>query len=195
MGPWTAATLVHYVAGDPDAVPVGDWHLPGHVGHALAGEPRADDARMLELLEPFRPHRARVWRLIVAGTPAPPTARAARPHHRLAASRSEPPARNQAICASLSVCVHRKSRVAPSGRVIRHRTGRPGRSVGEVEHRDAVVLADLVVGRRDRRTPSGRRPCFFRFVSCNRGKLRAKTTTQPRSRGSIAANSRDEPSP
>src|SRR5262245_60829490 len=72
VGAWTAATVVHYVSGDPDAVPVGDWHLPGHVGHALAGDARADDARMLELLEPFRPHRARVWRMIVAGTPAPP---------------------------------------------------------------------------------------------------------------------------
>jgi 3-methyladenine DNA glycosylase/8-oxoguanine DNA glycosylase len=72
VGAWTAATVVHYVAGDPDAVPVGDWHLPGHVGYALAGDPRADDARMLELLEPFRPHRAWVWRMIVAGTPAPP---------------------------------------------------------------------------------------------------------------------------
>ena len=72
VGPWTSATVVHYVAGDADAVPVGDWHLPRHVGFALAGEPRADDARMLELLEPFRPHRARVWRLIVAGTKRPP---------------------------------------------------------------------------------------------------------------------------
>jgi 3-methyladenine DNA glycosylase/8-oxoguanine DNA glycosylase len=72
VGPWTAATVVHYAAGDADAVPVGDWHLPGHVGHALAAEPDADDARMLELLDEFRPHRARVWRLIVAGTRPPP---------------------------------------------------------------------------------------------------------------------------
>jgi len=72
VGPWTSATVVHYVAADADAVPVGDWHLPGHVGYALAGEPRADDARMLELLEAFRPHRALVWRLVVAGAPAPP---------------------------------------------------------------------------------------------------------------------------
>jgi 3-methyladenine DNA glycosylase/8-oxoguanine DNA glycosylase len=72
IGPWTSATVVHYVAGDPDAVPVGDWHLPRHVGFALAHEPRADDVRMLELLEPFRPHRARVWRLIVAGAQRPP---------------------------------------------------------------------------------------------------------------------------
>jgi len=72
VGPWTAALVMHFAAGDPDAVPIGDWHLPGHIGQALAGEPNADDARMLELLEPFRPHRARVWRLIVCGTSGPP---------------------------------------------------------------------------------------------------------------------------
>jgi len=72
VGPWTAAHVTHLVSGDADAVPVGDWHLPGHVAFALAHEARADDARMLELLEPFRPHRARVWRLIVAGTHGPP---------------------------------------------------------------------------------------------------------------------------
>jgi 3-methyladenine DNA glycosylase/8-oxoguanine DNA glycosylase len=71
VGPWTAAHVMHFAAGDADAVPVGDWHLPRHVGFALAGEQWADDARMLELLEPFRPHRGRAWRLIVAGTPAP----------------------------------------------------------------------------------------------------------------------------
>jgi 3-methyladenine DNA glycosylase/8-oxoguanine DNA glycosylase len=71
IGVWTAATVTHAVLGDPDAVPVGDWHLPGHVGYALAGERDTDDARMLELLEPYRPHRARVWRLIVAAAPAP----------------------------------------------------------------------------------------------------------------------------
>ncbi|MDQ1382199.1 MAG: hypothetical protein QOJ71_2918 [Actinomycetota bacterium] len=72
VGPWTAAHLTHLVSADADAVPLGDWHLPSHVAFALAREPRADDARMLELLEPFRPHRARVWRLIVMGTHAPP---------------------------------------------------------------------------------------------------------------------------
>jgi 3-methyladenine DNA glycosylase/8-oxoguanine DNA glycosylase len=72
IGPWTAAHVTHFASGDADAVPIGDWHLPGHVGFALAGEPRADDDRMLELLEPFRPHRARVWRMIVSGTRSPP---------------------------------------------------------------------------------------------------------------------------
>jgi 3-methyladenine DNA glycosylase/8-oxoguanine DNA glycosylase len=55
-----------FVLGDPDAVPVGDLHLPHEVGWALAAEPGADDARMLELLEPYRGHRFRVLRLLLA---------------------------------------------------------------------------------------------------------------------------------
>lgn len=72
IGRWTAASVAHVVCGDADAVAVGDWHLPGIVGFALAGEARADDARMLELLEPFRPHRARVVRLLTAAGFGPP---------------------------------------------------------------------------------------------------------------------------
>ena len=55
-----------FVLGDPDAVPLGDLHLPQEVGRALAGEPGADDARMLELLEPFRGSRFRLLRLLLA---------------------------------------------------------------------------------------------------------------------------------
>ncbi len=72
IGLWTAAHVLHFAVADADAVPIGDWHLPRHVGYVLAREPRADDPRMLELLEPFRPHRARVWRLLVRGTHGPP---------------------------------------------------------------------------------------------------------------------------
>ena len=50
--------------GDDDAVSVGDFHIPNLVAWALAGEPRADDARMLELLEPYRGRRALVIRLL-----------------------------------------------------------------------------------------------------------------------------------
>lgn len=67
IGPWTAAEVVRTVYGDPDAVSVGDYHLPNIVAWALAGEPRADDARMLQLLEPFRGHRGRVCTLLEAG--------------------------------------------------------------------------------------------------------------------------------
>jgi hypothetical protein len=53
-------------------VSVGDFHLPNIVAYGLAGEPRADDARMLELLEPFRGRRALVVRLLELGGPRPP---------------------------------------------------------------------------------------------------------------------------
>lgn len=64
VGPWTAAEVGLRAFGDPDSVSVGDYHLPSLVSWALAGEPRADDARMLELLEPYRGQRGRVVRLL-----------------------------------------------------------------------------------------------------------------------------------
>jgi 3-methyladenine DNA glycosylase/8-oxoguanine DNA glycosylase len=67
IGQWTAAEVAMVALGDADAVSVGDYHLPNLVAWTLAGEPRADDARMLELLEPFRGQRGRVIRLIVRG--------------------------------------------------------------------------------------------------------------------------------
>jgi endonuclease III len=67
IGPWTAAEVSIVALGDADAVSVGDFHLPHAVAWALAGEPRGDDARMLELLEPFAGHRGRVVRLIESG--------------------------------------------------------------------------------------------------------------------------------
>ncbi len=72
IGPWTAAEVALVALGDADAVSVGDYHLPNQVAWALAGEPRGDDARMLELLEPWRGHRGRVLRLIGAGAGAAP---------------------------------------------------------------------------------------------------------------------------
>jgi 3-methyladenine DNA glycosylase/8-oxoguanine DNA glycosylase len=72
IGPWTAAEVVRTAYGDPDAVSVGDYHIPNTVAWALAGEPRGDDARMLALLEPFRGHRGRVCTLLeTAGIAAP----------------------------------------------------------------------------------------------------------------------------
>jgi 3-methyladenine DNA glycosylase/8-oxoguanine DNA glycosylase len=60
VGPWTAAHVMGSAYGDRDAVPLGDYHLPNVIAWALAGEDRADDARMVELLEPFRPERRRM---------------------------------------------------------------------------------------------------------------------------------------
>lgn len=64
IGVWTAAETMQRSNGDPDAVSVGDLHLPNTVGWALAGRERTDDAGMLELLEPYRGHRHRVCRLL-----------------------------------------------------------------------------------------------------------------------------------
>jgi 3-methyladenine DNA glycosylase/8-oxoguanine DNA glycosylase len=72
VGVWTAAETARAAFGDPDAVSVGDYHVPNMVCWALAREPRGTDERMLELLEPYRGHRARVVRLLErAGIAAP----------------------------------------------------------------------------------------------------------------------------
>jgi len=72
MGAWTAAEIAVVALGDADAVSVGDYHLPHLVSWALAGEPRGTDERMLELLEPYRGHRARAIQLLeLAGITAP----------------------------------------------------------------------------------------------------------------------------
>lgn len=65
IGPWTAAETVQRSHGDPDHVSVGDYHLASFVGWALVGAP-VDDDGMLELLEPWRGHRQRIVRLLVA---------------------------------------------------------------------------------------------------------------------------------
>ncbi len=64
IGPWTIGRTMLAVRGDPDAVPVGDYHVPNVVSWALAGEPRGTDERMLELLEPYAGQRGRVVRLL-----------------------------------------------------------------------------------------------------------------------------------
>ena len=64
IGPWTVDMILGFGAADTDAVPVGDLYLPHLVSFALAGERRGTDERMLQLLEPFRPRRFRVIRLL-----------------------------------------------------------------------------------------------------------------------------------
>lgn len=61
---WTSAKTLAVSHGDPDQVAVGDFHYKHIVVHHLTGRDRGTDEEMLELLEPFRPHRGRVIRLL-----------------------------------------------------------------------------------------------------------------------------------
>lgn len=63
VGVWTAAEVAQRALGDADAVSVGDYHLAHFIGWVLTGH-RVDDDGMLELLEPYRPHRYRAIRLL-----------------------------------------------------------------------------------------------------------------------------------
>lgn len=64
VGTWTVAETLSVSHGDPDQVPVGDYHVKHLVVHHLTGKDRGTDEEMLELLEPYRPHRGRVIRLL-----------------------------------------------------------------------------------------------------------------------------------
>ena len=72
VGPWTVAEVSRLALGDPDAVSVGDFHLPNIVAWNLASEARGTDERMLELLAPYAGQRGRVQVLLeAAGASAP----------------------------------------------------------------------------------------------------------------------------
>lgn len=64
VGVWTAAETAQRAFGDADALAVGDYHIAKMIGWTLLGHPIDDDA-MIELLEPMRPHRHRVVRLLI----------------------------------------------------------------------------------------------------------------------------------
>lgn len=72
IGPWTAAETLQRATGDPDAVTVGDLHLPNIVGYALTGAHRSTDAEMLDLLTPYAGQRHRAARLILLAGCRPP---------------------------------------------------------------------------------------------------------------------------
>ncbi|MEE1929322.1 DNA-3-methyladenine glycosylase 2 family protein [Streptomyces sp. TRM 70351] len=72
IGPWTAAETLQRSNGEPDAITVGDLHLPRQVGYALTGRRDTDDAGMLALLAPYAGQRHRAARLVLAGGPALP---------------------------------------------------------------------------------------------------------------------------
>jgi len=66
IGVWTSAEVRVRAHGDADAVSFGDYHVAADVGFALTGEP-VDDDGLADLLAPYRPHRARVVRLLERG--------------------------------------------------------------------------------------------------------------------------------
>ncbi|MFK4066239.1 DNA-3-methyladenine glycosylase family protein [Streptomyces sp. NPDC029674] len=72
IGPWTSAETVQRSNGAPDAVTVGDVHLPGIVGYALADNRDATDPEMLTLLTPYEGQRHRATRLICLSGRTPP---------------------------------------------------------------------------------------------------------------------------
>ena len=63
VGVWTAAETAQRALGDADALSVGDYHLSSMIGWTLLGRPIGDE-EMVGLLEPMRPHRYRVVRLL-----------------------------------------------------------------------------------------------------------------------------------
>jgi 3-methyladenine DNA glycosylase/8-oxoguanine DNA glycosylase len=63
VGVWTAAETAQRAFGDADALSIGDYHLAKVIGWSLLGGP-IDDAAMVTLLEPVRPHRYRAVRLL-----------------------------------------------------------------------------------------------------------------------------------
>lgn len=71
IGPWTAAETLQRSNGHPDALTVGDLHLPRIVGFSLTGARDTDDAGMLELLAPYEGQRHRAARLILLAGRAP----------------------------------------------------------------------------------------------------------------------------
>jgi 3-methyladenine DNA glycosylase/8-oxoguanine DNA glycosylase len=72
IGEWTSAKVAQVAWADADAVAVGDFHLAKIVVYTLTGKRDGDDDAMLELLEPFRPHRGRAARLLKFGGSKPP---------------------------------------------------------------------------------------------------------------------------
>ncbi|WP_046301053.1 DNA-3-methyladenine glycosylase [Mycobacterium sp. UM_Kg27] len=68
VGEWTAAETAQRAFGDADALSVGDYHLATMIGRTLLGLPLDavfTDEAMVELMEPMRPHRHRVVRLLI----------------------------------------------------------------------------------------------------------------------------------
>jgi 3-methyladenine DNA glycosylase/8-oxoguanine DNA glycosylase len=64
IGIWTAAEVGHRALGDADAAPIGDYHLPALLGEALGDGTPVPHEKCEAFLEPWRPHRYRLVRLL-----------------------------------------------------------------------------------------------------------------------------------
>ncbi|MFE1334488.1 transposase [Streptomyces microflavus] len=84
IGPWTAAETLQRVLGAPDALTLGDLHLPVQVGYALTGTRGGTDEQMVELLAPYAGQRHRAARLILLGGRLPNRRAHRAPHSRIA---------------------------------------------------------------------------------------------------------------
>ena len=72
IGEWTTQYVLGTALGQSDALITGDYGLPNTVAWYFKRQDRADDARMIELLEPYAGHRFRVVRLLwIGGIQAP----------------------------------------------------------------------------------------------------------------------------
>lgn len=70
IGEWTLGSVKGYAFGDPDAVPVGDLHIPHIVCAYFGHHENAGDPLMLELLEPYKGVRFRVINWIMQAASA-----------------------------------------------------------------------------------------------------------------------------
>ena len=72
IGVWTAAVAIGVSHGDPDALPVGDFHVKNTVAHALTGKARGTDDEMLDTLAAYAGTRWLIVRVLEkAGLTAP----------------------------------------------------------------------------------------------------------------------------
>ncbi|MFD8666229.1 DNA-3-methyladenine glycosylase family protein [Streptomyces microflavus] len=84
IGPWTAAETLQRTLGAPDALTLGDLHLPVQICYALTGARRGTDEQMLHLLEPYAGQRHRAARLILLAGRLPNRRAHRAPHSRIA---------------------------------------------------------------------------------------------------------------
>ena len=64
IGLWTAHEVGTRALGDADAAPIGDYHLPALLGEALGDGTPIPHEECEAFLEPWRPHRYRLVRLL-----------------------------------------------------------------------------------------------------------------------------------